>query len=330
MKVAIFREYGPPDVLKVENQPKPTPGPTQILIQNHATAVTAADSRIRGANFPKGYSLLARLMLGLFKPSAKVQILGASFSGVVEAVGSEVTQFQVGDEVLGMKSAPNFGTYAEYVVVEETAALAHKPKNVTHQQAAGVLFGGTTALHFLRDIGKVQPKERVVIIGASGAVGTNAVQLAKYYGAHVTAVCSGKNAALVRSLGADAVIDYTKNDVSQAGLFDVVFTAAPGLTLDELASLVKPGGRVLLVLTDFWGLLQAKLPFLRKKELRKTTLLDGIALERKEDVEFLTELVAQKKLQVVIEKEYPLHKIVAAHRHADTGHKVGNIVINVA
>jgi NADPH:quinone reductase-like Zn-dependent oxidoreductase len=268
-------------------------------------------------------------MLGLIKPSSKVQILGTTFSGVVKAVGSEVTQFQAGDAVIGMKQPPHLGTYAEYLVVDETAALAHKPKNVTHQEAAGVLFGGTTALYFLRDIGKLQAKERILIIGASGAVGTNAVQLAKYYGAHVTAVCSGKNAALVKSLGADAVIDYTKDDVSQAGLFDIVFTAAPGLTLDELAGLVKPGGRVLLVLTDFWGLLQAKMPFLRKKQLRKTTLLDGIAPERKEDVEFLTHLVAKKKLKVVIEKEYPLEKIVDAHQHADTGHKVGNIVINV-
>lgn len=329
MKVAIFRSYGSPEVLKIEDIPKPKPGPNQILVKTKSTAVTVADSRIRGANYPKGFGLFARLMFGLFKPSKKIQILGSTFSGEVKAIGANVTEFKLGDSVLGMKTPPNFGTYAQYLVINETAAITHKPQNVSYQQAAAMVFGGTTALHFLRDLGKLQPKESILIIGASGAVGTNAVQLAKYYGANVTAVCSGKNEKLVKSLGADRVIDYTKEDVSKAGLFDAVLIAAPGFDLEDLAKLVKPNGRILLVLGDLWSLLQAKLPFLRKKHLRKFTILDGIAPEKKEDIEFLTDLTASGKLKVVIENEYPFSKIVEAHRHVDTGHKVGNIVVNL-
>lgn len=330
MKAAKFLKYGPPEVLHVVEIPKPTPGPTQILVKNHATAVTAADARIRAANFPKGFTLPAKLMFGLSAPSPKTQFLGAVFSGVVEAVGAQVTEFKKGDVVLGMKGALNMGTYSEYLVIDQTAAVAHKPASVTHQDAAGMLFGGTTALYFLRDIAKLQKNETILIIGASGAVGTNAVQLAQYFGAKVTAVCSTKNVALVKSLGASKVIDYTKEDVTQAGKFDVVFVAAPGMEFDQLANLTKPGGRVLLVLVDLWGILRAKMPFLRKPHLRSTTFLDGTASERKEDVQFLAELLATKKLRVVIDKEYTLDEIVAAHRHVDTGHKVGNVVVNIS
>ncbi len=329
MKAALFDTYGPPEVLHIAEIAKPSPSPTQILVKNYATAVTVADSRIRGANFPKGFTFPAKLMFGLNAPYKKNQLLGTTFSGVVEAVGSEVTQFKKGDSVLGMKSATNLGTYAEYLVIDEKAAVAHKPKSVSHQDAAGMLFGGTTALYFLRDVAKLQKNETILIIGASGAVGTNAVQLAKYYGAKVTAVCSGKNAILVKSLGADRVIDYTKEDVLQAGKFDVVLTTAPGLELEDLAHLVQPTGRVVLILANLWELLQSNIPMLRKKQLRGITFLDGTASEKKEDVEFLTGLLAEKKLRVVIDKEYPLSEIVAAHRHVDTGHKVGNVVVNV-
>lgn len=327
MQAAIFKEYGPPEVLQLVELPKPIPGPKQVLVKNHATAITAADSRIRGARFPKGFTLPARLMLGLFRPYSKTQLLGTTFSGVVEAVGAKVTEFKKGDLVLGMKSPPNLGTYAEYVVVDEHAAIVHKPVSVSHQEAAGVLFGGTTALYFLRDITHIQKNQSILIIGASGAVGTNAVQLAHYFGAKVTAVCSGKNKKLVVSLGADRVIDYTTQDVLQAGTFDIVFNAAPRLSFEQLARLTKPTGKVLLVLTDFWGILQAKLPLLRKKRLRNTIFLDGTAPERKEDVALLAAMVAKQQLKVVIEKEYPLTEIVVAHRHVDTEHKVGNVVV---
>jgi len=329
MKAAIFRQYGPPDVLKIEEVFKPVPQDNQILVRNKATAVTAADYRIRGANFPRGMGLFARLFLGFSKPNINIQILGTGFSGVVESVGKNVTQFRKGNAVLGMKTPPNLGTYAEFLVVDEDSAVTIKPKSISYQDAAGMVFGGTTALYFLRDLAHLKKDETILINGASGSVGTNAVQLAKYYGAKVTAVCSTKNLALVKSLGADKVIDYTKQDVSEVGTFDVVFTAAPGLGTDDLLALSKPNGRVLLVLTDLMGMLKAKLPFLQKNFSKKVQFIDGIAPERKEDIHFLAELMEKKKLKVVIDKEYSLDEIVEAHRHADTGHKVGNIVVNI-
>ncbi len=329
MKAVVFRQYGPPEVLKIEELSKPITKIGEILVRNKATAVTAADYRIRGANFPKGMGLFARLYMGFFKPKEKVQILGTGFSGVVEAVGENVSLFKKGDAVFGMKTPPNFGTYAEFLVVDENSAVTIKPKSMSHQDAAGVVFGGTTALYFLRDLGRLKKDETILINGASGAVGTNAVQLAKYYGAKVTAVCSSKNVKLVKSLGADKVIDYTKEDVTKAGTFDVVFTAAPSLDTDDLIALTKPDGRVLLVLTDMMGMLNAKLPFLRNKSSRSMQFIDGIAPERREDIRFLAELMEKKKLKVVIDKQFSLDEIVKAHQYADTGHKVGNVIVAI-
>ena len=329
MKAAIFRRYGPPEVLKVEEVPKPIPQEGQILVRNKATAVTAADYRIRGANFPKGMGLFAKLYMGNPKPRKSIQILGGGFSGVVESVGKNVHHFKKGDQVLGMRTPPNMGTYAEFLVIDENSAVTIKPKSISHQDAAGMVFGGTTALYFLHDLGRLKKGETILINGASGAVGTNAVQLAKYYGAKVTAVCSTKNVKLVKSLGADKVIDYTKTDISRAGTFDVVFTSAPGLDTDGLIALSKPNGRVLLVLADLMGMLKAKLPFLRKNSSNSIQFIDGIAPERKEDINFLVGLMEKKKLKVVIDKEYSLDDIAEAHRYADTGHKAGNLVINI-
>lgn len=329
MKAAVFRQYGPPEVLKVEEVPKPIPLEGQILVRNKATAVTAADYRIRGANFPKGMGLLAKLYMGYPKPRKSIQILGGGFSGVVESVGKNVRHFKKGDHVLGMKTPPNMGTYAEFLVIDEDSAVTIKPRSISHQDAVGMVFGGTTALYFLRDLGRLKKGETILINGASGAVGTNAVQLAKYYGAKVTAICSTKNVALVKSLGADKVIDYTKEDVSQIGTFDVVFTSAPGLDTDDLIALSKPNGRVLLVLTDLAGMLKAKLPFLRKKSSKSIQFIDGTAPERKDDIAFLVDLMEKKKLKAVIDKEYPLTEIVEAHSYADTGHKAGNLIINL-
>jgi len=329
MKAALFRQYGPPEVLKIEDVPKSRPQDSQILVCNKATAVTAADCRIRGANFPKGMGLFARLFLGYSKPKKSIQVLGTGFSGVVEAVGKNVSQFKVGDRVFGMKTPPNLGTYAEFLVVDEDSAVTIKPRSISHQVAAGMVFGGTTALYFLRDLAGLKKDETILINGSSGSVGTNAVQLAKYYGAKVTAVCSTKNIELIKSLGADEVIDYTKEDVSKIGTFDVVLTAAPGLETNDLISLAKPNGRVLLVLTDMMGMLRAKLPFLRTRSSKTVQLIDGIAPERREDIRFLVELIIKKKLKVVIDREYSLDQIVEAHRYADTGHKAGNIIINI-
>lgn len=329
MKAAVFREYGPADVIKVEERPIPVPTDNQILVRVKATAVTAADYRIRGANFPAGLAFFARLYMGYFKPRESIQILGTCFSGVVESVGKNVRQFTKGNAVVGMKALPNTGTYAEFLVIDEDAAVTLKPKSVSHQEAAGMVFGGSTALYFLRDLGRIKKGETILINGASGSVGTNAVQLAKYYGATVTAVCSTKNIKLVKSLGADKVVDYTKEDVSKAGTFDVVFTAAPSLSSDDLISLSKSNARILLVITDLSGMLKAQFPFLRKKSTKPVQFINGTAPERKEDLNFLLKLMESKKLKTVIDKEYSLDEIVEAHRYADTGHKAGNVIITV-
>lgn len=328
MKIAVFRKYGPPEVIKIETAPLPHFTANQILIKNRATAVTAADYRIRGAKFPKGLGTLARLYFGLKTPRRNFQILGTTFSGLVEAVGENVTKFKPGDEVTGIKSPSNIGTYTEYLVIDENSAVVQKPKDITHSDAAGVLFGGTTALYFLRDLAQIQKNQTILIHGASGAVGTNAVQLAKYYGAKVTAVCSTKNIGLVKSLGADNVVDYTKSTVAKAGKFDLVFTAAPGLNIDDLIALSKPKGKILLVLSDLIGMLQAALPFLRESNSHGIKFINGTTPERAEDIQFLIDLLEKKILRVVIDKEYTLDEIVEAHRYAETGHKVGNVILN--
>lgn len=329
MKIARFTEYGPAEVIRFEEQDVPTAGAGQLLVKVHSTAVTVADSRIRGANFPKGYGLIAKPLLGLFKPNKNVQILGSIYSGEVVKTGSGVTSFNIGEMVMGMKSPPNLGTYAEFIVVDEKSAVAHKPDSLSHNDAAGLLFGATTALYFLRDLGAIKKGDKVLVVGASGAVGTNAVQLAKYYGAVVTGVCSTKNIQLVKDLGADYVIDYTQEKILGSGSYDLVLNVAPGLDVNQLTSLVSPGGKVLVVLSDLWGLLQAMIPLLRNSSARSTDVKAGVAPERKEDVVLLADLSAKGVLKVVIDKVYPFDEIVDAHRHVDTGHKVGNVVLEM-
>jgi NADPH:quinone reductase-like Zn-dependent oxidoreductase len=215
------------------------------------------------------------------------------------------------------------------LTIPQDAAVAHLPKSLSFEEGAALLFGGTTALYFLRDLGKITKGESILIIGASGAVGTNAVQLAKHFGAKVTGVCSAKNAPLVKSLGADQVIDYHTQPLELYGPYDMVLNAAQELSVDALAKLVRPGGKVLLVLSDLLGMLQSSLLFLQSAQAKKVKFLNGTAPERKEDVQLLTELAASGKLKAVIDKEYTFDEIVDAHRYVDTGRKVGNVIVRV-
>lgn len=314
MKAAIVTKYGPPDVIDIQDVPKPKISDSEILVKVKAVAVTAADSRIRGARFPKGFGLLSRMAFGLAKP--RVKILGSAFSGIVDEVGSNVTQFKVGDEVCGMNGI-KMGANAEYIRIKKFRGIAKKPSKVTHTDAAGVLFGGTAALYFLRDKLHVSKGETAVINGASGAVGTNAVQLAYYFGATVTGVTSGDNAKLIQKLGAKDIIDYTKEDLLKSGQkFDVVLDAVGNLSPSNVKILLAKTGRAGLMVPGLATMLQAH-----------GSVKVGGATEKKEDIEFLLELVSQKKLKVVIDKIYDFDQIVEAHKHVDGGKKVGNVVI---
>lgn len=316
MKAVAFEEYGGPEVLKIIDIAKPHIGREDILVRVKVAAVTAADSRIRGARFPRGFGFLARLFFGITRP--RVRILGSTYSGVVEKVGGNVTQFRVGDEVCGMTGG-QMGTYAEYIVVSSYKSIALKPGSVSHEDAAGLLFGGTAALYFIRDKLAVHKGETILINGASGAVGTNAVQLAKYFGANVTGVTSSSNEKLVRSMGAERVIDYLKQDVIKSHeKFDVVLDAVGTISPRIAKILLTPRGRAGLMVGTLWEGVTAHKP-----------VITGSATEKKEDIEFLLELTKQGKLKVVIDKIYKLDDIVAAHRHVDSGKKVGNVLIRL-
>lgn len=314
MKVAIATSYGPPKVLKVIDVPKPQIGNNEILVKVKATAVTAADSRVRGARFPKGFGTLSRLVFGFTKP--RVKVLGSTYSGVIEEVGKNVSEFKVGDEVCGMTGA-KMGTYAEYIKIGKFKSIAKKPVKISHEDAAGMLFGGTAALYFLREKLQIKNGETVVVNGASGAVGTNAVQLAKYFGAMVTGVTSGDNSKLVKSLGAEQIIDYTEqNLIDSDQKFDVVLDTVGNIMPDSAKKLLRDGGRAGLMVGGLDVILRAHGPI-------KT----GAATEKKQDIEFLLSLVEQDRLKVIIDRTYSLVDVVEAHKHSDSGQKVGNVLL---
>ena len=314
MRAAVVDRFGPPSVVHLADVPAPAARPDEVLVRVAAAAVTVADSRIRGARFPRGFGPIARLVFGPFRPRRKV--LGSSFSGVVEAVGSDVVGLAIGDEVCGMTGV-SMGAHAEFIAVPAKRVVG-KPAQVSHDDAAAVLFGGTTALFYLRDKGGVRPGQSVLVNGASGAIGTNAVQLAKHFGATVTAVTSGPNTQLVTDLGADRVIDYTRTPLSQlTERFDVVLDTVGNVTISSGKRLLNPGGVLLLAVADLWQAIGAR-----------GNVKAGPAPERAEDAELLLKLVADGTLKVVIDHAYELAEIVAAHERVDTGHKVGNVIVH--
>lgn len=315
MKAAVRRSYGEPSVVRIEEVPVPTPGAKQVLVRVHATAVTAADARIRGANFPRGYGLIARTLFGLRRP--RQPILGGVASGVVEAVGSRVEGFEVGDVVCGTTGL-GLGCHAELAVLP-ARKLVHKPAAVSHEQAAGVLFGGMTALHFLREVARVQPGQTVLVNGASGAVGTNAVQLAKHFGAEVTAVASATNATLLKELGADHVVDYALTPVATlAEKFDVVLDNVGNIGIPAGKRLLTPDGVMLLVVGDLSEALRAR-----------GNVKGGPAPERAESFTTLLDLIAAGSLTVVNQEVVDLEDIAHAHAVVDSGRKVGNIIVKL-
>ncbi|MHB1357330.1 MAG: NAD(P)-dependent alcohol dehydrogenase [Anaerolineae bacterium] len=307
MKAIVYTEYGPPEVLRLQQVAKPTPRDREVLVRVVATTVTIGDTIMRSFNLPvHGWQkLMARLILGIRKPRRPT--LGMELAGDVESVGRKVTRFKPGDAVFASTFAANFGGYAEYKCLPENGVLALKPTNLSYEAAAAVPGAGQTAWQCLKK-GRIQRGQKVLIYGASGAVGTNAVQLAsRYYGADVTGVCSGANLELVRSLGASQVIDYTRQDFSHRGeRYDVVFDAVGKLKRAQGIRALKPGGVYLNVLSD------------------------SGSDEKLENLLVLKELVEAGKLRPVIDRVYTLEQIVEAHRYIEQGHKKGNVVITVA
>jgi NADPH:quinone reductase-like Zn-dependent oxidoreductase len=303
MRAVICRRYGPSEVLQLRDVPKPEPKSNEVCIRIAATTVTASDCIVRAFNVPLRLKLPMGAVLGFRGP--RNPILGLVLAGEVESIGRGVTQFKPGNQVYAF-TAFRFGAYAEYKCLPETAILALKPSNVTHEEAAAIPYGGLLALHFLRQAG-IESRKHVLVYGASGAIGTAAVQLAKYFGAEVTGVCSAANLDLVKSLGAGAVIDYTKDDFTQNGIrYDLVFNAVgKRKAVLQAEGSLTPGGRHI-------------------------TVDDSSPKLRAQDLAFLTELVESRKLRPVIDRTYPLDQIVDAHRYVDEGHKKGNVVIAVA
>jgi NADPH:quinone reductase-like Zn-dependent oxidoreductase len=322
MKAIVCTHYGPPEVLELQEIENPAPRDNEVLVKVHATAVTSGDARVRSFTVPLSFWLPARLALGLSKP--KQAILGSVFAGEVEAVGKDVHRFQQGDQVFGSKGHV-FGAYAQYLCLPENGPLAIKPANMTFEEAAALPWGGMTALYFLRK-GKVQSGQHVLIYGASGSVGTAAVQLARSFGAAVTGVCSTAHVALVKSLGAATVIDYTQEDFSTSGVtYDVIFDAVGKSSLSGCMRSLKKAGIYLQAVAAPALSVRMRWTALTSGK----TLLGGTAVPKAEDMMYLKELVEAGKLQPVIDRCYPLEHMVQAHRYVDTGHKKGNVVITV-
>lgn len=303
MKAIICTKYGPPEVLQLKEVEKPIPKNNEVLIKTYATTASIVDRRIRGLSVPGPGRILMRLMFGLTKP--RIPILGRYLAGEIEAVGRDVKRFKKGDQVYARTGA-RFGGYAEYTCLPEDSVMTLKPTNVTYEEAAAVPFGGACALHFLKRVAEIRSGQKVLIYGASGAVGTSAVQLAKYFGAEVTGVCSTSNLELVKSLGADAVIDYTKEDFTKSNeLFDLIFDAVGKISYSKSKKALKPNGKYVSVLTS------------------------GTAKILTDDFVLLKELVEAGKIKPVIDRCYPLEQTAEAHRYADKGHTKGNVVITV-
>jgi NADPH:quinone reductase-like Zn-dependent oxidoreductase len=319
MKSIVFEKYGPPEVLQLKEVEKPTPKENEVLIKIHATSVTAADWRMR-----KTDPFLARLMNGLFRPK-KFNVLGIELSGEVEAVGDKVTLFKPGDQIFGTTGF-NFGAYAEYVCIPEDGSIAIKPNNLSFEEAAVVPVGSDTALFFLRTQGNIQSGQHVLIYGASSSVGSYGVQLAKYFGAEVTAVCSTSNLEWVKDLGANHMVDYTKEDFIQSGeTYDAIFDAVGKLSLFGSMKALKEGGVFLDAVHMMRRGIQAKFATMRSGK----RILGGTATGLVEDLVFMKELVEAGKLKPVIDRTYPIEEVAEAHRYVETGRKKGNVVITV-
>lgn len=320
MKAAVYERYGSPDVIEVRPIRVPQPGDQQIRIAIRATTVTAACTMMR-----RGDTAMARLVLGLTGPRRRFQVMGIEVAGIVDAVGSRVTRFKRGDRVFGFTGF-SAGGYAQYVCVPEGASVAHTPASVADDAACALVDGPTTALYFLRDRARLHPGERIAIVGASGSIGTAAVQLARHLGAEVTGVCSGKNAELVRSLGAHHVVDYTQEDYSAGGArFDVVFDTVGKSSFAAARRCLRAGGR--FAVTVGGPMAYARDAWSRLFGSRKFVF--GMSIEKRAALAEVSDLASRGVLKPVIDRFYMLEEVSEAHRYVESGRKRGNVVLKV-
>ena len=320
MKAILYQQYGSPDVLQMADIAKPIPKPNEILIKTYATTVTSGDWRVRSLTVPAGFGWMTRLVFGVSRP--RQPILGSELAGVVESVGEAVSRFKVGDAVFAFSDA-RMGCYAEYKCMPQDGAVARKPPGLSYGEAAALSFGGTTALDFLRRA-KLQRGESVLINGASGAVGAAAVQLARHFGAHVTAVCSTVNMAWVRALGASQVIDYTQEDFTQNGqTYHVIMDTVGTAPFSRCQASLRDGGRLLLVLAGLADMLHAPWASLTSGK----RVIAGPVSVRAEDLPLLAELATTGAFKAVIDRRYRFEQMVEAHRYVDSGRKKGNVVV---
>ncbi len=326
MKAIVWTKYGPPDVLQLKEVAKPAPKDKEVLIRIDATTVTAADCELRSLKFPIWLRLPLRIYLGLIRP--RNMILGQELAGEVEAVGKDVKRFRKGDQVFAWTGL-GLGAYAEYTCLPEDGVLAIKPATMTYEEAAALPVGGLEAVHLLRK-GHIQSGEKVLIHGAGGSIGTFAVQLARYFGAEVTAVDSTGKLEMLRSIGADQVIDYTQADFTKNGeTYDVIFDVVGKSSFTCSLRSLKHHGRYLLANPKLSQRVRGRWTS-RRSSKKVIPYAARAASETTEDFNFLKELIEAGKIQSVIDRCYPLEHIAEAHRYVDTGHKKGNVVITVA
>ncbi len=318
MQAIAWTNYGSPEVLKLKKFDKPSPKQNEVLIRVYASSVTAGDTRLRAINVPSGFAFLTRLAFGLRKP--RKQIIGMDVSGEIESVGEAVTQFKRGDKVFGT-AGMKLGANAEYVCLPQTAALIKKPENISYEEAAAIVFGGMTAVHFLKNKAHITSGHKVLVNGASGAVGTAAIQIVNYLGAEVTGICSGANIELVKSLGAKSTIDYTKVNINQkTQKYDVVLDAVGNFSVKKYSNLLTKDGKLILINANLLTILFS---------IVKGNVICGVAEETKEPLCFLKQLVDEGKFSAVIDRTYSLEQVSDAHRYVDSARKKGNVVISI-
>ena len=320
MKAIICTKYGQPDVLQLKEVKNPTPKDNEVLVKVFATTVTTYDCWARSSTAPPGFWLPSRIASGFRKP--KQPILGTELAGEIEAVGVDTTRLNVGDQVFGFSAS--LGAHAEYMCLPEEG-VAVKPANMTYEEAAAVVQGGLTALYFLRK-GNIRSGQKILIFGASGGIGTYAVQLAKYFEAEVTGVCSTPKSEMVKSLGADKVIDYTKEDFTKnAQTYDIIFDTVGKTSVSRSIRSLKENG--FYIFATFGLPMLVQVLWLLRKSSKKAIF--GVLEERPEDLIFLKELIEAGKIRSVIDRRYPLEQVAEAHRYVETGHKKGNVIITV-
>ncbi|MCB2207850.1 MAG: NAD(P)-dependent alcohol dehydrogenase [Bacteroidetes bacterium] len=321
MKAIITTAYGSPEIFKVDNVAKPTAKPNEILVRIHASSVTKADTMMR-----TGKPYIGRLMIGLTKP--KNPIWGTGFAGVIESVGSEVTKFKTGDKVFG-ENIDTMGTYAEYVTVPENGILAPLPENLSFEEAAGICDGGITSLNFLINLGNIKAGQKVLINGASGALGTAAVQIARHFGAEVTGVCSTTNLSLAKELGANHVIDYTKHDfTSNTNTYDLIYDTVGVRSFRECRDALTEKGVYASPVLGMPLLSDMMVTSVFGKKKAKFSATGALpAKETKRLLQILLNIIEAGKIRGILDRSYPLEQLAEAHEYVDKGHKKGNVVL---